>query len=221
MKYALVMPVLNELEGLKVILPRIKKDWLDEIVIVDGGSQDGSIEYAQSLGFNVTPQKEKGLIAGIREGIQVTKSDVIIGFTPDNNMIPEKIPELIKKMEEGYDMVIVSRYLAGAKSYDDTIVSGFGNWLFTMLVNLFFRTNYTDVLGFFRAYRKDLLKELNINEIPLSIDTLLCIRCKKYKKRVAEIPGDEPPRIGGKSSRSIVGNGIIELKTILSEFINQ
>jgi hypothetical protein len=111
--------------------------------------------------------------------------------------------------------------LAGARSYDDTVVSGFGNWLFTGLVNLLFNTKYTDVLGYFRAYRKNLLKELEINEIELSIDTSLCIRCKKYKKRVAEIPGDEPPRIGGKSSRSIIGNGIIELRTIIAEFINQ
>ena len=66
MKYSLVMLVLNELEGLKVILPRIKKGWLHEVVIIDGGSTDGSIEYIQSLGFRVTPQREKGLIAGIR-----------------------------------------------------------------------------------------------------------------------------------------------------------
>jgi len=221
MRYSLVMLVLNELEGLKEILPRIKREWLDEVVIIDGGSTDGSIEYIQSLGFKVTPQQVKGLITGIKEGIETATGDAIIGFTPDNNMIPEKIPELINKMEEGYDMVIVSRYLEGAKSYDDTLVSGFGNWMFTKLVNILFKTNYTDVLGYYRVYRKDLLKELHIDEIELSIDTLLCIRCKKFNKRVAEIPGDEPPRIGGKSSRSIIGNGIMELKTIIREFLNK
>ncbi len=221
MKYSLVMLVLNELEGLQVILPRIKKEWLHEVVIIDGGSTDGSIEYIQSLDFQVTPQQAKGLIAGIREGIEAATGDAIIGFTPDNNMIPEKIPELTAKMDEGFDMVIVSRYLDGAKSYDDTLISGFGNHLFTWLVNLLFRTHYTDVLGYFRAYRKNLLKELEINEIMLSIDTMLCIRCAKQHKKVAEIPGDEPPRIGGKSSRSIIKNGIIELTTILREFISR
>ena len=53
-------------------------------------------------------------------------------------MTPEKLPDLIKKMEEGNEMVIVSRYKDGAKSYDDTLISGFGNWMFTKLVNIFF-----------------------------------------------------------------------------------
>lgn len=208
---------LNEIEGMRAVLPRIPKDLLFEIIVSDGGSTDGSIEYAESLGIKVIRQKGKGIVAGIKEGVAAVTGDILIQFTPDNNMIPEKIPELIAKMEEGYDMVVVSRYLPPAKSQDDHIISGFGNWMFTTMVNVLFKTNYTDVLGFYRAYRLDLLKELNL-EIKLSIDTQLNIRCAKRGKKVGEIPGDEPPRIGGKSSRSIIWNGLVELHTILDEW---
>ncbi len=208
---------LNEIEGMRATLPRIPKEFLYEVIVLDGGSTDGSVEYAKSFGFKVVQQQEKGLVNGTKEGIAATTGDVVITFTPDNNMIPEKIPELIAKMEEGYDMVVVSRYLPPAKSQDDHLISAFGNWMFTTLVNILFRTKYTDVLGFYRAYRKDLLKELDL-EIKLSIDTQLNIRCAKRKKKVAEIPGDEPPRIGGKSSRSIIWNGLVELHTILDEW---
>ena len=210
------MLCLNEIEGLRVILPRIPKEGLHEVIMVDGGSTDGSIEYAKSFGFTVLRQRGKGLLAGIKEGVQAVTGDVIIQFTPDNNMVPERIPDLIQKMEEGYDMVVVSRYLPPAKSADDTAITRFGNWMFTTLVNVLFWTQYTDVLGYYRAYRINLLSELGI-EIQLSIDTQLCIRCKKRKLKVAEIPGDEPPRIGGRSSRSIIKNGLIELFTILAE----
>ena len=201
-------------------MPRINKDWVDEAFVIDGGSTDGSIEYSESLGFEVLRQKEKGVIAAIKEGLIEAKGDVVITFTPDCNMIPEKIPELVAKFNEGYDMVIVSRYLDGAKSYDDTLISGFGNWLFTNFVNLLFGCNYTDVLGFYRAYRKDLPERLGI-DIKLSIDTQLSIRCAKRGLKVAEIPGDEPKRVGGKSCRSIIGNGLIELSTILREFFRK
>ncbi len=217
MTFTLFILMRNEIEALRVILPRIKKEWVDEILLLDGGSTDGSIEYAESVGFKVTRQKSKGLLEGTKEGHRMVRTDYVIQFTPDNNMIPEKIPELTAKVREGYDMVIVSRYLKGAKSHDDNVITGFGNWMFTTMVNVLFGAHYTDVLGFYRAFRTNLFEELGF-EIKLSVDTQLCIRCTKKKLRVAEIPGDEPKRIGGASSRSILKNGWIELTTILGEF---
>ena len=215
--FTLLVLVRNEIDALRVILPRINQEWVDEIILLDGGSTDGSIEFAESLGFPVTRQKSKGLLPATKEGLSLVKTDYVIGFTPDNNMIPERIPDLVAKVREGYEMVICSRYLNGARSFDDGPVSGFGNWLFTTMVNVLFGSRYTDVLGFYRAYRVDLIQRLKI-PVRLSIDTQLCIRCAKMKIRVAEIPGDEPKRIGGHSSRSILGNGLIELGTILEAF---
>lgn len=218
MTFSLIMLSLNEIESMRVILPRIKKEWVDEIIIVDGGSTDGTIEFAESLGFPVLRQKSKGIIAGYIEGLKASTGEVVITFTPDGNMIPEKIPELVAKMKEGYDMVIVSRYLDGAKSEDDTLVSGFGNWLFTTMVNVLYGSNYTDVLGFYRAFRKDIFTRLGLwEDIRLSIDTQMCIRCARKGLKTTEIPGDEPKRIGGKSYRSIIKNGLIELSTVFGE----
>lgn len=218
MKVSLVILCLNEIEAMRVILPRINKRWVDEIIIVDGGSTDGSIEFAQKMGFYILKQQSKGIIAGYIEGLEIAKGNVIITFTPDGNMIPEIIPKLVKKIAEGYDLVIVSRYAEGAKSYDDHLISRFGNWLFTTMVNVLYGGNYTDVLGFYRAFKKDIFVRLNLwNDIKLSIDTQMCIRCTKKRLKTAEIAGDEPKRIGGQTSRSLIGNGLIELSTIIKE----
>jgi len=220
MTFSLIILCLNEIDSLRVILPRIDRAWVDEIIIVDGGSTDGSIEYAEETGFHILEQKSKGIIGGYREGLEAATGDIVITFTPDGNMIPEKIPELVDKMKQGYDMVIVSRYKDEAKSHDDTLISGFGNWMFTKMVNVLFKANYTDVLGFYRAYKRDLFKNLGIErDLKLSVDTQLCIRCAKKGLKVAEIPGDEPKRIGGESYRSIIKNGFIELFTIIEEFV--
>jgi hypothetical protein len=72
----------------------------------------------------------------------IAKGDVVVEFNPDGNSIPALIPVLINKIKEGYDMVIVSRYIEGAKSADDGIITCLGNWLFTRTINIFWGKGY-------------------------------------------------------------------------------
>ena len=58
MKVTLFIPTKNEITGLKAVMPRIKKDWVDEVVIIDAHSTDGTREYLESLGYNVILQKK-------------------------------------------------------------------------------------------------------------------------------------------------------------------
>ena len=139
MKTTLLVMTLNEIDGMKAIMPRIKREWFDQIIVVDGGSTDGTIEYAKQEGYSFYVQKRQGFRHAYFEVMPLVEGDVIVTFSPDGNSIPELIPELIEKMREGYDMVIVSRYLGKAKSDDDDLLTGFGNWLFTKTVNILSR----------------------------------------------------------------------------------
>jgi glycosyltransferase involved in cell wall biosynthesis len=218
MKITLFLPVHNEVEGIKLIMPRIKKEWVDEMIFVDGNSTDGTREYLEENGYFVIKQKSEGLCGAYWECLEVATGDVVIPFSPDNNSMPEIIPALINKMKEGYDMVIVSRYVDGAKSYDDDIVTAFGNWMFTKLVNILYGAKYTDALVMFRAFKKDLFQRLEINEKKHPVlEVLLCIRCVKRKLKVIDIPGDEPKRIGGVRKMSPLYNGSMLLFQIIKE----
>ena len=120
-------------------------------------------------------------------GIKKAKfNNVIIPFTPDGNMMPKHLPKLIKKIKQGYDMVIVSRYKDNAKSYDDTFVTGFGNYMFTKIVNLLFSGNFTDLMGSYRCVHKNLFKEFKINRsnLTIAIYTQLAIGCIRSKKDI-------------------------------------
>ncbi len=203
---------------MKVIMPRIKKEWCDELIIVDGGSTDGTIEYARENGYPIFIQKEKGVGAAFKEAMEKATGDIVIIFSPDGNSVPEKIPELIEKMKSGYDIIIVSRYLDGAKSYDDDVITAFGNWFFTNLMNFLFGSKFTDVFVMFRAYKRDSIKMLNIDTKNCSWGSLILIRATRKKFKIGEIPGDEPPRIGGNRKMSPLKNGYRELFAFLKEF---
>ena len=210
MTSTLIVMTLNELDGRKLIMPRVKREWCDQILVVDGGSTDGTVEWAREQGYEVYVQQNPGIRIAYREALPLATGEVIVTFSPDGNSIPELIPPLLDKMREGYDMVIASRYAPGARSEDDDILTAFGNWLFTRTVNVLHRARYTDAMVIFRAYRKQIVYDLELDRDEgyrraeklfhtiLSWEPLLSVRAAKRRLRVCEIPGDEPPRLGGK-----------------------
>lgn len=216
MKSTLLVMTLNEIEGMKVIMPKIKNEWCDQIIVLDGGSTDGTVEWAREHGYFVYIQKQKGPRHAYIEALPLITGDIIITFSPDGNSIPELIPPLIKKMREGYDMVIVSRYLGNAKSEDDSIITAIGNWIFTKTINVLHGGSYTDAMVIYRAFKKELAYSLDLDKeesyataerifrTTLSWDPLMSVRAAKRKLKVTEIPGDEPPRIGGKPKLQVI-----------------
>lgn len=207
MKVSLVLATLNEIAGLRAIMPRIKREWYDQLIIIDGGSTDGTLEYEKENGYFLKVQEGKGIRNALDQAFALVEGDILITFTPDGNSVPELIPSVVKKMGEGYDMLIVSRYLQGAKSEDDSLLSGWGNKFFTYLINKIHKANYTDALIGFRAFKKETIQKIGLTTPAFwfekmfyehtSWDFLSSVRCARMKLRVAEIPGDEPARIGG------------------------
>lgn len=216
MKTTLLVMTLNEINGMKAIMPQVQRDWVDQIIVVDGGSTDGTIEWSREQGYEVYVQKQKGFRHAYGEVMPLVRGDVLLTFSPDGNSVPELIPDILRKMEEGFDMVIASRYLGPAKSEDDDPVTAFGNWLFTNTINLLHGGRYTDAMVIYRAYKKQMVYDLELMDegayrtpeklffTKISWEPLLSVRAAKRKLKVAEIPGDEPARIGGERKLQII-----------------
>lgn len=215
MKITLLVIALNEIEGLKTIMPRVDPSWCDQIIVSDGGSTDGSIEWSREQEYTVHVQKRPGLRHAYNEVLDLIEGDIVITFSPDGNSIAELIPGLIAKMKEGYDMVIVSRYLDDAKSEDDDLITAFGNWVLTKTINVLHGGNYTDSMVMYRAWKKNVYTDMDLHKeegfepfekffnTKLGIEPLLSVRAAKRNLKVSEIPGDEPARIGGKRKLQI------------------
>lgn len=224
----LLCPTYNEIDGMKAIMPLIDRKWCDQILILDGGSTDGTVEYARDNGYEVLVQSRPGLINAYRECYPHIRGEILITFSPDGNSVADKIPPLIEKMKEGYDMVIVSRYLPGARSDDDTKMTAMGNWVFTKLINTLFHGNYTDAMVMFRAYRTKLIEELGLMEDGfvekqfrdmVSWEPWLSMRAAKRRVRIGEIPGDEPARVGGVGKCKHYSWGAVYLAEMVQELL--
>ncbi len=229
MKVTLLIPTLNEIDGMKAIMPKIKPEWYDQLLIVDGQSTDGTIEYCREKGYPIVIQQKKGMRNAYMEALPHVTGDVILTFSPDGNSIPELIPACIAKMKDGYDQVIVSRYAAGARSYDDDAVTAFGNKMFTSFINFFHGGHYTDAMVIYRAYKKQLIYDLDLDKdssyefeeklfrTRISWEPLLSIRAAKRKLKTADIPGDEPKREGGERKLQVLKWGAAYMFEVFRE----
>lgn len=216
MKTTLLALTLNEIEGVKVIMPQIDRSWVSQIIIIDGGSTDGTIEWARDNSYEVYVQKQRGIRHAYLEVLPFIEGDTIVTISPDGNCPVEAIPKLLDKMRTGNDLVIGSRYLNGAESKDDDFVTSFGNWLFTRTVNLLHGGRYTDVMVIYRAFTKSLIYDLDLHleesyRLPerlfgtvISWEPLMSVRAAKARKRIGEVAVGEPERIGGKRKLQVL-----------------
>jgi len=216
MKTTLIVPTLNEIDGVKVIMPKIDPTWVDQIIVVDGNSTDGTIQWLQNHGYYVLIQKKPGIRNAYFEALPIITGDIIISMSPDGNCDPDIIPKLIEMIGEGYDLVIGSRYLGDAKSQDDTLVTAFGNWLFTRTINILHGGAYTDAMVIYRAFTKNLVYDLDLDnnvsyQLPerlfrtvISWEPLMSVRAAKARKRIGEVAAGEPPRLGGRPKLQVL-----------------
>ncbi|MGQ0376496.1 MAG: glycosyltransferase family 2 protein [Nitrososphaerota archaeon] len=219
MSIAIIILTLNEIDGIKIIAPRVKKEWADEIVFVDGGSTDGTVEEAKKLGFKVTHQTNKGSGNACRIGVEKTNSDYVIFFHPDGNHVPEDIPKLIEKMHDGYDIVHISRFGKNSINEDASTLDIFGNKMFTFLVNVFFGGHLTDALTGLILIKKEIMLDLKTDAQYFEIEEQMCIRALKKNYPIYEIESNEPKRIGGKTKVRPLNVGLRLSWTIIKEFI--
>jgi glycosyltransferase involved in cell wall biosynthesis len=219
MSTALIILTLNEIDGVKQILPKIDQTLLDEIIVVDGGSTDGTIEFVKKIGFKVIIQSIKGHGGAILTGVKNTKSDNILIFGPDGNHDINEIPQLIKKINEGYDQVVISRFGKGSINLDAGKIDAFGNKMFTFFANLFFNGNLTDTLNESRIITRDAFNELNFDAMQLDSTYQMSIRGLKLKQKYFEIIGNEGERIGGKRKMRPFHTGCLLLKRLIKEIL--
>lgn len=215
-KVSVIIPTLNEVSTIKTVLEAIPKERIDEILVVDGHSTDGTPELVRKLGYSLIFQPTKGFGEAFVTGVEKVKGDIVVFITGDNSQNPADIPKLLNKLEEGYDMVMASRYMKGAGSEDDTFLHFVGNKFFTFLVNKFHKTDFSDVLYFFLAARKKVFESIKINSLGFEYCIELPVKVHGAGFKITQIPSFERKRSGGKAKVNAFTAGVKILKTILN-----
>ncbi|MEK6867605.1 MAG: glycosyltransferase family 2 protein, partial [Nanoarchaeota archaeon] len=197
-KISVIAVNLNEEHTIKKVLTTIPS-YIDEVIVVDGHSKDNSPTIAKELGFSVILQEGKGRGAAFKTGFKHVSGDIIVMLSTDGNERPADIDKLIQKMNEGYDLVIASRFGQG-KSHDVTFIRNIGNWGLTALINIASGLSLQDSQNGFRAIRRTALDNMNISANGFDIEAEMTLKAGKLGLKVAEVPTVEDEREFGVSN---------------------
>jgi glycosyltransferase involved in cell wall biosynthesis len=222
MESTLVILTRNEIDGVKGLFDKIPFNVFDEVFVMDCDSKDGTVKFFEDRGIKVINQRTPGRGNAFIESFEKANGKYIIFFSPDGNENPEDIPKLIDGLKDGYDIVIASRYMRGAKSDvsdDPLLIRKFGNLFFTFLVNLTWSAKVTDAINGFRGVSKSSVEKLKLDAPSHEIEFQMTIRSAKLKYKIKEIPTIEKQRIGGERKAKTFKMGFRFMEFFLKELI--
>jgi glycosyltransferase involved in cell wall biosynthesis len=217
---ALFISTLNEIEGISRLFERIPISRFDECYALDGGSTDGTIEFFEENSIKVIKNVKKGEI--FNAGAGVSECENLIFFAPDGNEDPDDILPLLKELKDGFDMVIASRFMEGARNEEDNKLFPLRAWanrIFTLLVRAWWGGDITDSINGFRSIKRDKLMEMALEPTGFDVEFQMTIRGLKLRHKIKEIPTKEGHRIGGKSTAYSLPTGILMLKRLIREVL--
>ena len=217
----LVLPCLNEEKGVGVCVRTALDVFRDaningEVIVVDNGSKDRSIEVAKEAGARVLSQTQPGYGAALRTGITAATSPIVIMADADGTYELQAIPRLIQPILNGTADLVLGARLEDASSATMPFLH---RYLGTPTLSWLVRRaaggiNVSDSQSGFRAFRREAINELNLTAIGMEFASEMLVCAGWAKLRITEVPTKYAERIG-ESKLETFSDGLRHLRQLL------
>jgi glycosyltransferase involved in cell wall biosynthesis len=196
MRVAVIIPVWNEREAIGRVLAEIPAGVADEVLVVDGGSTDGTQSAAREAGATVLPQEGRGYGAACLTGARAARADLLVFLDGDYSDPPGQIERVLAPLRAGRaGLVLGSRERGGMERGALPVHARLGNRVAVLLLRFLYGLRLTDLPSFKAIRRADLLA-LGMRDLHYGWTAELIARAARRRLRVVEVPIDYRVRIG-------------------------
>lgn len=205
----MIIPVFNEQKAIQNVLSDIPGHLEADVVVVDNGSTDRTVELARQMGARIVHEHRRGYGWACLAGIAALhRPDIVVFLDGDYSDYPDEMTCLVKPIVEGRaDLVIGSRILGNREAGALLPQARFGNWLATWLIRRLFDACFTD-LGPFRAVTYPALLQLEMQDRTFGWTVEMQVKAARLKLRFLEVPVSYRRRIGVSKITGTVGGTI-------------
>jgi glycosyltransferase involved in cell wall biosynthesis len=209
-KLTVIIPALNESGNIRQLVHEVHTTVPTEVIVVDNGSTDSTAEEASQAGAKVVVEPHRGYGYACAAGVKATsRADIVVFLDGDYSFAPSDLPALLAPINQNQtDLVLGSRALGHIAPGAMPLHQRFGNWLVSRLMNRLYGLSITD-LGPYRAIRRSLLAELNMQEMTFGWPTEMIVKAARRGARIVEVPVSYHPRRFGRSKVSGTIRGTI------------
>ncbi|NMB55792.1 MAG: glycosyltransferase family 2 protein [Leptolinea sp.] len=221
MEITSIIPVFNERKTIEEIVHRVKAvNIVDEIIIVDDGSTDGTREILEKYKEDplvkvILHDRNRGKGAAVRTGIKSATGEVLIIQDADLEYDPRDYPTLLKPIEEGIaDVVYGSRFLGGARRpilYWNMVA----NKILTFLTNILYNNILSDMETGYKVFFREMVKDIPLRSHGFEFEPEFTAKILKRHMRIFEVPITFNPREYSQGKKIKAWDGFIAVWTLI------
>jgi glycosyltransferase involved in cell wall biosynthesis len=201
-RVAAIIPVLDEEGAIGPVLAAMPRDWVDKVIVVDGGSRDRTVAVACALGATVLVERASGYGRACATGAAAAAAvgaEILVFLDGDGSDRPEAIPSLVQPiLADEHDFVIGSRTRGVRERGSMGIHQALAGRAIGAAIGLVYGVRYSDMCAF-RAIRTTMLESLGMREMTYGWNLEMQMRAARAGLRILELPVPHGRRLAGRS----------------------